>query len=108
MPFEPISSAEQGYQVLLFVQVFESRIGKLNARCGREIVYLARFRIVDEQLVFVIAVCGEVDGLCRIGIVGTRNGGYGLPLTEGRRLRQAFAFAVTYLTLVSAGSVTIT
>ena len=47
-------------------------------------MYLARFRIVDEQLVFVIAVCGEVDGLCRIGIVGTRNGGYGLPLTEGR------------------------
>lgn len=59
-------------------------------------MYLARFRIVDEQLVFVIAVCGEVDGLCRIGIVGTRNGGYGLPLTEGGRLRQAFAFAVTY------------
>ena len=59
-------------------------------------MYFARFRIVDEQLVFVIAVCGEVGGLCRIGIVGTRNGGYGLPLTEGRRLRQAFAFAVTY------------
>lgn len=74
---------------------FEACIGELNARCGREIVYFARFRIVDEQLVFVIAVCGEVGGLCRIGIVGTRYGCDGLPLPEGRRFRQAFAFAVT-------------